>query len=523
MTDTPPSSATSSSAVGLPAVDDAGVRLAPESKGVVDVLFDGRRIWSVDRSMLPKGEDRLVEWPHALRRYLDGVTRVTLRDHGSGETLLNEELTLGPSSERIRVVDAAGEPLALSKWGDLVQPFDSTAGGAIQATIDQTVEVLEVLRQEAGLPAFITYGTLLGAVRDGRFIGHDDDVDVAYLSVHEHPADVARESFGLQRIFRRRGWEVRRFSAGFLQVIFEGPDGKVRHVDVFTCFLVLDRFYQAFAVGADLPRSAIVPLGETTLEGRRLPAPADPDALLEATYGPAWRVQFKIPSETRRRIGGWLGGYHVNVKYWEEFYSSRRSAAVPDEPSAFARWVGEREAEPTSVVDVGSGTGRDSLWFARAGHRVLGLDYARPAVEHAETAARGEGLEASFEFFDLYDLRQVLATGARLAQDGRVHALYGRFLIHALEDAGRHHLWRLAEMALRSGGRLYLEFRTGEDAGEPHEFGEHFRRFLSPDLVVEEIESRNGRVEHREEGHGLAVYKHEDPHVCRLVVGWPQS
>lgn len=92
--------------------------------------------------------------------------------------------------------------------------------------------------------------------------------------------------------------------------------------------------------------------------------------------------------------------------------------------------------------------------------------------------------------------------------------------MHALEDEGRHHLWRLARMALRAGGRLYLEFRTGKDAKAEHAFGEHFRRFLNPDTVVDEIESSGGHIEHREEGHGYAVYKNEDPHVCRLVARW---
>lgn len=507
------------------AVVAEGLWLRGHPDAVLDVLFDGRRIWSIDRSMRPDGDEGLVPWPPALRPYLDGLARVTVRDHVTHETLVDEEATFGSGRERVRVVDASGEPLALSKWAGLVQPFDSAADSALQATIEQTAEVLDMLTEDCGLPAFVTYGTLLGAVRDGTFIGHDDDVDVAYLSAHVHPADVARESFDLQRALRRRGWEVRRFSGGFLQVRFDGPDGVLRHVDIFTCFHVLDRFYQAFAVAADLPRSAILPLGETTLHGRRLPAPADPDALLEATYGSAWRVpdpsfKFKIPAETRRRIGGWLGGYHMNVKYWEEFYRSDRSAAVPQDPSAFARWVGEREADGSWVVDIGSGTGRDALWFARSGHRVLGLDYARAAVERAEGAAQAEGLTASFEFLDLYDLRQVLAMGARIAHEDGPHVLYGRFLLHAIEDVGRHHLWRLADMALRSGGRLYLEFRTGEDAGELHEFGEHFRRYLRPDRVVEELESRGASVEHREEGHGLAVYKHEDPHVCRLVAGW---
>lgn len=510
------------------ALSTHGVRLSADA--VLDVLFDGRRIWSIDPSLHAEGDDGLreVPWPEALRPYLDGVAQITVRDHLTHEVLVEQELAFGSKRERVRMVDSSGQPLALDKWGELVQPFDSVDDGAIAAMLANTREVLDALREVCGVPAFITYGTLLGAVRDGKLIGHDNDIDIGYMSDQDNPADVARESFQIQHELSRRGWNVQRVSGGFVQVDFDQPDAVVPHVDVFACFYVGERFYQVFAVEADLPRSAILPLGEVALNGERLPAPADPEALLEATYGPSWRVpdpsfQFDAPEETRRRIGGrggWLGGYHARRKYWREFYGSDRSATVPDEPSAFARWVGEREAESTSLVEIGFGTGRDALWFARSGHRVLGLEYVPAAVDRAEATAEADGLAASFEYFDLYDLRQVMATGARLAHDGRRHVLYGRFLLHALEDAGRHNLWRLAGTALRSGGHLYLEFRTGEDADQPHVFGEHFRRFLNSAAVVDEIEASGGRVEHREEGHGLAVYKDEDPHVCRLVASW---
>jgi SAM-dependent methyltransferase len=172
-------------------------------------------------------------------------------------------------------------------------------------------------------------------------------------------------------------------------------------------------------------------------------------------------------------------------------------------------------------VDIGSGTGRDSLWFAREGHPVLGLDQAEPAIERATSAAAADGLENTrFEVLDLYQPDQVEAMGARLAGEDDEHVLYGRFLVHAIDEAGRHNLWRLAELTLEPGGLLYLEFRTGEDENQPHAFGEHFRRYLSPDQVVAELEGRGATIEHREAGHGLAVYKDEDPHVCRIVAGW---
>jgi len=70
------------------------------------------------------------------------------------------------------------------------------------------------------------------------------------------------------------------------------------------------------------------------------------------------------------------------------------------------------------------------------------------------------------------------------------------------------------------GGTFYLEFRTGKDAGKQHVFGEHFRLYLDGQQVVDELEGLGAEILHHEEGHGLAVYQEEDPHVARLAVRW---
>jgi hypothetical protein len=75
-------------------------------------------------------------------------------------------------------------------------------------------------------------------------------------------------------------------------------------------------------------------------------------------------------------------------------------------------------------------------------------------------------------------------------------------------------------MSLRRGGLLFLEFRTPEDRGRHHVFGEQPRRYLRPEGVVARIEAAGGRVVHRTEGTGLARLRTEDPHVCRIVATW---
>jgi len=512
-------------------VDRDGVAVDSTRPAVIDVLFDGQWVWSFqserDTREVPRADraaNRLAPWPVSLRPFLRGSGHVTVRERFSERTLFDCDYAFDDSDGRVRVVDGDGRPLIVDKAGDLQCGFAERGQATVEALLDAVQDVLARLAG-AGVDAFLAFGALLGAVRDGSFIPHDSDADVAYLSRHTSPMDVARESYALERVMIEAGYWTWRFSAADFKVIVPDPEGG-RAIDVFAGFVVEDVFYLMPEVASETFRTVIIlPLGEVELHGRTITAPADPEALLEITYGPHWRVpdpsfKFETPRWVRRRLDGWLRGNNGNHDHWWSFYFGRSQETVPTEPSPFARWVHDREPPDSAIVDIGAGTGRDALWFARRQHDVLGLDYIPAATERADRQARDEDLPARFRTLNLYDIRQVLAIGADLAHRDTPPALYGRFLIHALEDAGRHNLWRIASMCLRRGGRFYVEFRTGLDAGAEHEFGEHFRRYLEPDTVVAEIEAAGGQIEHREAGHGLAVYKQEDPHVCRLVATW---
>src|SRR6476619_4879017 len=89
-------------------VDDTGIGLWGFGDRVLDVLFDGRRVWSFwlvrDTVAAPVGR-RTVSWPHVLRRFLDGRTRLTVREHVSGAVLFDEELTFGNGEGRNELVN----------------------------------------------------------------------------------------------------------------------------------------------------------------------------------------------------------------------------------------------------------------------------------------------------------------------------------------------------------------------------------------------------------------------------------
>ena len=204
--------------------------------------------------------------------------------------------------------------------------------------------------------------------------------------------------------------------------------------------------------------------------------------------------------------------------YWNGFYAGRASGDVPEEPSAsLPGW--RRSCPPgQEVVELGFGTARDSLFFSRQGRRVQGFDFAESAVEHARRQAAEQRCPRGSTTSICTTTRKSTASPRRCRSTRFGRAVYGRFLVHSLEEAGRANLLRLSASLLGDGGELFLEFRTGKDLGQEHLFGDdHFRVFLDPMVVELEIEALGGEVTYREEGCGLAVYKSEDPHVARMV------
>ncbi len=495
-----------------------------------DIDLNGQHVWSLQPGKLPAETQstRHVSWPKALHPFLRGHAEVALRDHVEDRTIASAHHVFADEHDHsVAVVDGKGRPLVLDKYMRLTKPLTGAPDEAVSDILDQLESLLAAL-EDAGAPAFICYGTLLGAVREGGFIGHDNDLDIAYLSDQTTPVDVIREGFRIERRLRDGGWSVRRGSGARLNVRLHMQDGSIRFVDVFTACWIDGTFYMQSDTGFDFPREALLPLQPVTLSGREVPAPADSERLLVATYGPSWRTpdpafQYETPKWLARRLQGWFGGLTGHRKTWDAFYRPKSAwRQVPEEPSDFARWVSERYPSERLLLDIGSGTGRDALHFAHS-RTVQGVDYSMAAMTRARRRTGTLGLPLTFSPLNLYDLRDVLALGTRLSRDETPPDLYARFVLHALNPLGQDHLFRLARMSLRRGGHLFLEFRTTQDRQTEHLFGPKFRRFLDVDEVAADIETYGGRVLERTHGTGLARLESEDPHVGRIVAAWDQE
>jgi len=511
-------------------ISDEGVLVRDSSTPVLILSVDGQYVWSLtpERDGHPVDGGTMVPWPTVLTRFLDGAATITIADY-EGEVLFEDKVVLGSGEGNISIVDGSGNPLSVDKVGHLTRSFEATDESIREEILDGTQRVLADLRDVVGVEAYLNYGALLGAIREGRMLGHDSDTDVCYLSKHTVPAEIISESYAIERTMRERGWSVLRMSGGDIKVLHQVSDGRKVHIDIFVAFYVPDKdgepvFYQLGNRSGRLRREAIVPVSTINLHGYDFPAPAEPEEMLAFIYGPKWRTpdpsfKYADPPAGVRRLDGWLRGFRTDMGFWTEFHNTH-GKELESKQSAFGAWVLKQLPEDAKVVDIGAGAiGRDGRFFARKGHQVHSVDFSRAAVAAVRRRAERHKLPLVSEQLILGELRSTLTLGARLARDP--HHLYARDLIGCLDGAARSQLWMLAKMALRpGGGKLYLEFAvTGENLPEPQPEG--LVRRVDPALVQAEIEAAGGVVEHLGINEGQDMLGNPLPGVARLRASWP--
>jgi SAM-dependent methyltransferase len=98
--------------------------------------------------------------------------------------------------------------------------------------------------------------------------------------------------------------------------------------------------------------------------------------------------------------------YERNIEFWDRAWNAVKTpyTQMPDLPYINAIPEKLRSGNVKRVLDLGCGSGWLSIFLAREGFEVVGVDLARHAIELARQWAEQESLSATFEVKDIIEL-----------------------------------------------------------------------------------------------------------------------
>jgi hypothetical protein len=432
-----------------------------DAAGPFRAVAGERTLWVFDRDDLRDDGAGELAFPEVLRDSLRGSGRLTVRASDDAEA--SADLVSAAPDGPLRLESAGGDALVINKWGHLARVLgeDPTVHRRL---LDRVAALMDDLR-EFGLRPFVMGGTLLGPVREGRLLPHDDDADLGYLSSYGHPSDAALESFRLERHLIGLGYDVVRHSATHLQTYSRLASASF-YIDVFGAFHDGRWFMQPFQVRAEIPREVFEDLRPIEVEGFSLDAPNPPEPWLDANYGPNWRTpdpafRFSTPETTTRRYASWFGSLNIHRDHWNDRHSVSRAATAAPSRAAAELLSGTSRG----VLELGFGLGDDAAAIVAAGRDWAGCDYSEPA--RVATAAR-IGARGSVLNHNLLDRRAVLDLVARFAPRAGELDLLAADVVGGLIGEGRANVLLIARHLLRGDARAVLSFPT--QLGERYAF-----------------------------------------------------
>ncbi len=151
-------------------------------------------------------------------------------------------------------------------------------------------ETAKILKKERNITPFIIYGSLLGHVREGGFIGHDDDFDIAYLSEKRLGEDASKELVEIAETLRDNGLVVE-LRATAIHV--HDRDNPKLKIDLFHLYFN-ENDELAFPFGVAGTKHFLKKDWKGTTNRRFashiVVAPKNARKLVECIYGESWRT-----------------------------------------------------------------------------------------------------------------------------------------------------------------------------------------------------------------------------------------
>lgn len=203
-------------------------------------------------------------------------------------------------------------------------------------------------------------------------------------------------------------------------------------------------------------------------------------------------------------------------EYWKAYYDQLLASNAGLGPSPFAEYVVHSGIlkDVTRLIELGCGSGRDSIYFSKNGPHVVAIDQCPNVTAYLD------------EYDNITSYADDFTNLTNVQKEELFDIVYSRFTMHSIDESGEDRTLQWAYNSLKEGGAFCIEARTtkdplcgqGEDKGNNVWFyNDHHRRFIDAKGFASKMEGLGFQIDLFKERNGLAVYKDEDPIVLRVI------
>jgi len=161
---------------------------------------------------------------------------------------------------------------------------------------------------------------------------------------------------------------------------------------------------------------------------------------------------------------------------WNKSYASRELPWDTGEPEPLlVEFVTAGRIQPTRTLEIGAGTGTNSIWLAERGFDVFGIDVASRAVERATAKLNGRSLRCSFAALDFL---------ISAPEGGPFEFIFDRGCFHVFDEPEERGQFAAQVAGALAPGGLWLSL-IGSTEGSPREVGPPRRSAREVVLAIE--------------------------------------
>jgi len=147
---------------------------------------------------------------------------------------------------------------------------------------------------------------------------------------------------------------------------------------------------------------------------------------------------------------------------WNESYASGQLPWDTGDPEPLlVDFVTSGGVAPGPTLEIGAGTGTNSIWMAERGFDVLGVDVAPLAIERAQGKIGGRDLRCRFAVWDIL---------AAAPAGGPFQFVFDRGCFHVFDEADQRERFAAQVAAALAPGGMWLSL-IGSTEGPPREVG----------------------------------------------------